>query len=299
MQKGCAWFLAVFVMTVISLHSVSARDLGCSAYQLSDPLNACSPSVALNSNDGPGLLDDGYGAVEVCGLCYVCGDADGVCPEEFKDASGNIANCSACADPDCQANIFGYVRALDGAHDPIPLATVKAVPNNPLIPEVSAQTLATGMPGIGWYNLSVTTGTYVVSASKIGFDTEIKEGIILTTAQQLQVDFLLPNGTCHEDCSDYFGRCNAACEGIKGCSYDRDYYGDLCDGRRLDEWVEVKNESSGNSSFSIQCCIGDVTITEYRPPYSLKGNMKDLITTCRPVTYGFLPVRVCVATWRN
>ncbi|MFH1916651.1 MAG: hypothetical protein ABIJ21_05270 [Nanoarchaeota archaeon] len=237
----------------------------------------------------------GLGAAEICSECYVCGDADGVCPEDFKNESNNyVANCSGCNDPDCYAIINGVVRKRDPPNDFIEGAQVKAVPHNPHIPEVVTFTNETGE-----YELNVSNGPQSVSAAKIGLDTEINDTIVYTR-QFIEMNFFLPNASCDENCSNYFGRCNKDCQGINGCEYE-DWDGSyseiaqVCHERRLGENI-VMNQT-GNYSTNVMCCDGSVTSIEYRPQALVEGKMKNLITTSTNALYNGMPVTITIATW--
>jgi hypothetical protein len=246
---------------------------------------------------------DGFGAAEVCGDCYVCGDSDGVCPEDFMNATlpNAVGDCSGCNDADCHANISGHVYKRDmlnlyGHLVPVVHAQVKSVPQNPLVPENVVLT-----DDDGFYDLGVPNGNLIVSAASIGLDTEINETTMYSRDDKI-MDFFLPNASCDENCTNYFGRCNKDCQGVNNCNYadwdESKRFSEvawLCHERRFGETVVVsEGEDYANSTV---CCDGSVHIIEFRPQVAVGGDMKNLITTSTNALYNGIPVTITVATW--
>jgi len=304
MKKGFEAFIIIFLvlLAVFSLEAY-ARSTQCNT----DPVNG-DRSVCYNGNF-PISSATGNGAAEICGNCYVCGDADGVCPEDFKQIveispGYKLANCSGCNDPDCFATVRGYVHDYEelvsnNRLTPVPYAQVKGVAHNYLIPEVVKQTTADG-----YYEITVPNGKVILSASKIGYDSQLYDIYTFYQRQEYTINFFLPNATCHEDCTDYFNRCNKDCQGVKNCMYaDWDPVllhsdvADLCHQRTLGSKIVLN--SSENFTTSTVCCRGDTNITSYTPQYLLTGPMKNLVTYDVPAIYHGMPARVIIATWKN
>lgn len=245
---------------------------------------------------------DGYGAAEICGDCYICGMPDGVCPEEFRNSTGEetIGNCSNCNDPDCNITMEGFVYEADAAvpeDNPISNARVSAVGQNPNIPLVETTTDNTG-----FYHLEVpTSGRLSLSASSIGLDTHVIERSILSK-NIVEQDFHLPNASCDQNCADYFGRCNKACQGLNGCDYvdwnpttGTSEIADACHQRRLGDRVEIGGDLE--TTDLVVCCDGSEQYTQYTPESSVEGKMSNLMDTAVPVLYNGVPVIMHIATW--
>ncbi|MFH1073412.1 MAG: hypothetical protein V1743_08345 [Nanoarchaeota archaeon] len=300
MKKGFEAFIIIFLvlLAVFSLESY-ARDNQCS-----DDLVTGDRAVCYNGNF---IIDStlGFGAAEICGSCYVCGDADGVCPEDFKEIGipDKIANCSGCNDPDCFMNVSGHVYDYEefasySRLTPISYAQVKGVAHNYLIPEVVGQADVNG-----YYEITIPNGKVTLSASQLGYDTQLYDNYTFYQRQTIDIDFFLPNATCHADCTDYFNRCNKDCQGIKGCRYadwdplaQHSNISELCHQRTLTSTIVLN--SSENYTTSTVCCRGDVNLTSYTPQYLLTGTMKNLVTYNLPGIYNGMPVQVIVATWK-
>jgi hypothetical protein len=140
-----------------------------------------------------------------------------------------------------------------------------------------------------------------VSAGIIGLDTEINN-TIMYSRQDKEINFSLPNASCDENCTNYFGRCNKDCQGVNGCYYNGwnpitgySEVAQLCHERRFGETVII--EEGDNYTTSTVCCNGANNITEYRPQVAVTGSMKNLITTSVNALYNGIPVTITVATW--
>lgn len=261
----------------------------------------CDPSMKdICYNNFPLSSALGFGAAEICGTCYPCGADDGVCPEDFQDiTTGFITNCSSCNDPDCSAIIEGNVYRVPVSTILIPLenAVVKAVPTNPHLNtwEPTTKTNVTG-----GYSLIIPSGRVIVSASFIGLDTEVKE-ITVRSRTKTNLSFFLPNASCDENCTNYYGRCNRDCQEINGCAYAdyQDGYSriaDLCHERKFDDWV-VLNQT-GNETTTAHCCRGAEVVVEKTPPLRISGKMKNLITSSIPVLLpNGMPGMIMIAVW--
>jgi hypothetical protein len=281
----------------------------CVAYAMAVVPGQCIVGVT-ESYQCPGVVEGTYyhvgdttatglhiGAAEICGDCYVCGDADGVCPEDFESATppNTKGDCSGCNDPDCSARITGNVYALGNGVPPfIPLqgAIVRAVPANPNLPEYYSEPT----DYYGHYEINfLPAGWFEVAASLIGYDTEIKN-ITVKVREVGNVNFTLPNGTCHEDCTDSFARC-ADCQGVKGCNYVDDTVKALCMNRKIGDIIPYGPPDSSDNVKNVVCCNGNVTTEEYRPNTGATGCMDNLVTIQVPAILDGQPVVVNIAVW--
>jgi hypothetical protein len=284
MKKGLG-FVFLFAAVLFAVRAAAVCDPAM--------LDACYNNFPLSSSLG-------FGAAEICDVCYQCGAADGVCPEDFSDTNipPNTANCTSCNDPDCNATIYGYVYRLrtDSLLVAVGGALVKSVPTNPHM--VSWENTTT-TDAAGYYTLQVPAGRLVVSASAIGLDTQVQE-VILRSHQTKEVKFFLPNASCDENCTNYFDRCNRECEGINGCHYV-DYangyslIADLCHERRFGDSVVINQ--TGNETTTTVCCKGDHTAVEKTPTLTVGGKMNNLITIEIPALYQGRPIRLVLAEW--
>jgi len=267
----------------------------------------------------------GYGQVIIGGFTpsiISCNNiADGVCPEDFVSGNGTVANCHSCTDADCAVAgpstpgtgyVWGYVK--DSMGRPVERATVAS---HPIRWNDSAASLEDNVTtrSDGYYNTSAfLTDTYYISASKDTYDTELKE-VTITRGNITRVDFTLLNGTCHEDCTNSYNRCNAACDGLtfgnssgSKCQF---FYNstftnvkDLCNNRLKGTEVMLK-QASANTAWFIQCCgdspgAGQMPYQKYYSKANTdNGNIKNLIKVEKIAKYNDVPVRVVIAYWQQ
>lgn len=267
-------FLSLIIITLLTSNYVFASTFTCDAH----PKN----NLFLGNPD--------YDAVELCGLCYVCGEADGVCPEDFGNTT-NTAKCIDSPDPDCPANVEGYVRELLTDNE---IVNAKVS----IIPPASSTTLhpvVVFTDTEGYYRVTnVTSGRWIFRAEKPGYDTEVKNFILEKGGTNI-VNFLLPEGTCNQDCTNSFGRCSAECAGVNGCVYDNPTVQNLCDDRSPGSFV-ITN-TSGEFITKVGCCRGQPVIKEFRPKARVYGDMENLVTRSVVLTLNGEPVTIHFSIW--
>jgi hypothetical protein len=261
----------------------------------------------------------GYGQVIIGGLNYSCDNTaeDNICPEDYQDAyTGLVGNCSNCPDIDCivrnlsnEGYVWGYVRDTNG--NPIERASVVGSPSKwnesaNLERNTSTQFVA----GSVLYNYSgFITGRYSFKVSKSGYDTAIIP-VTVTRGGIIRADFVLQNGTCHSDCSNSYGRCNAACDGLtfdggaSSCNFGstsgvsaqetKDTCNNIDAGKT--SWIKTYNSTH---SWYVDCCEG-IPYTKYNAKVETDTNekIKNLIKYEKIVRYGYEPSRLVIAYWR-
>jgi len=252
----------------------------------------------------------GYGQVLIGEAEYSCNNvADGLCPEDFSDAvTGLTANCSNCADPDCTGTVRGTVTNLLG--DPIDRVAISGGPIrfNMSAPNIELSTL-TDVNGL--YNGQFVTGTYTIQASKDGYDSETKMVTVLRDTPAI-VNFVLPNGTCHDDCTNSFGRCSSACDGVTfndsstGCWFYNSTVKSACNNKMKGTEVFLGMNGSDYGVF-IQCCGDDPAVNPFEQPYQKYYSQINTSTTeCevdnairieKIARYNDVPVRVIITYW--
>ena len=254
----------------------------------------------------------GYGQVIIGGsspTVISCSNTmDGVCPEDFVDpVSGLAANCSRCPDPDCTGTVWGFVNDTTGR----PIEKV-AIIGHPVKWNDSNVNLdrSTLTDSVGKYNYSgFVTGTYYFSASKDAYDTNLIEANVIR-GQATRLDFTLTNGTCHEDCTNSYNRCNAACDGVTfnatgaNCSFYNDivYSPDiktLCNNKPKGTPVRIANDPRNNAtvSYYIDCCEGTPYPNYYSKLRVNSNNIEDLVTNQQIATYGSEPITLIIRYW--
>ncbi len=220
----------------------------------------------------------GFGAVELCEDCYVCGLDDGVCPEDFY-VEGFSANCSNCADPDCLVTVEGYVTAEDTANIGINGAEITAQVLH-LDDWASTYTVTTSYNGVtgrnGHYTFLFPRGNYRFSASKFGYETRlVRFPLDQGKRDNYTLNFTLGNGECHVDCSGYVydddvPRCNADCAGFSlggdTCTfassplpylYTSEEIAEACNGMPVNATVPLRVIDE-DLTVMVQCCEGSV-----------------------------------------
>ncbi|RJQ16804.1 hypothetical protein C4573_01940 [Candidatus Woesearchaeota archaeon] len=237
---------------------------------------------------------NGWGAVEICNIRYYCGEADSICPEDYQDALTLVTtNCSLCPDPDCTGNLSGYVfDAVTGQ----PLANANVSLQLSIVPG-SVLTNA-----IGFYRLFPPTGYQLLSAAKAGYDTVVKEAFV--TKNNTELNFSLPLGVCHADCTNAFNRCSAACNGYTftnasgtdACNYAEPEIMDACENKVKDVEVFIDFYNETHSWFA-NCCEGTRYLKYHASADTeCEGN---LIKFTKIVRYQEKPVQLVVVVCDN
>lgn len=249
----------------------------------------------------------GYGQVQLLpGVNISCDNIpDNFCPEDYEtfNNSAIYGNCSRCHDPDCTGNITG--RVLSSLGVPIQRAIVKALP---IRYNLTGSTLekSTLTDASGTFTLvNVTTGTYYFSASQEGYDTQLIEATINRNKLTQGVLFTLQNGTCFDDCTNSYGRCNAQCDGLTFanggiCSFFSNLtlnISALCDNRLKGTEVIVPNTANGTHAMFVNCCEGIPYWKYYRTALVSASNINNLVNIEKLAKYNDQPVKLIIAYW--
>ena len=229
---------------------------------LTFPFASAQSCSAMNSVCG-GPLDSGlgFGAVEICGNCYVCGANDGFCPEDFYDSSNQLqGSCSYCSDPDCGANLTVSVK--DNFNSPVSGADIEvsyisnSVSVSPKVSDANGESM-----------FSIYSGKSItVMVSKSNYVT-LSKTINLTRGEELNITFddFAP-APCQPDCTRGDGRCHEDCVGPGGCfvhsnnaNVSNSEIINLCNNQLTTSVFFVKNVE--NHFFYTACCSGPVSET--------------------------------------
>jgi hypothetical protein len=254
----------------------------------------------------------GYGQIIIGGATPTiisCSNAqDGICPEDFMDPiTGLTASCSRCPDPDCTGTVWGFVNDSTGRPIEKAMITGHPVKWNDSNVNLDKDTLTNS---VGKYNYSgFVTGKYYFSASKDAYDTELLEAQV-TRGGVTRLDFALSNGTCHEDCTNSYNRCNKACDGVtfndtgNNCSFYNDitYIPDiktLCNNKPKGTQVRITNDPRNNAthSYFIDCCEGEPYVNYYSQLRVHSNAIEDLVTNQQITTYESEPVTIVIRYW--
>lgn len=252
----------------------------------------------------------GYGAVDICNNCYVCGVSDGVCPEDFYSSVTKMqGSCRNCPDPDCTAQVSGTVMSTEG--NPIPNARI-------FVTYGQGQVEIATTDENGYYStLSAVAGMVKFHASYSDYDTEIVSAEIVRGSTGNVVDITVSPGACNADCTDIFGTvCKANCHTNNGCLFtDGRYYA----GNQLNTFytrAEIASRCDGYSPGTrlpvyqntthivyAECCSGG-TVAEERPalrPLEEGENncIDNLGTHVVKAKYRGQTVRVVVKAWQS
>lgn len=242
----------------------------------------------------------GYGQITIHGVNVTCNNInDSICPEEYQDGDSNESvSCASCPDPDCTGTIQGTVFAESG----IPVAGA-IVTSHPIRWNQSANLERNATTGYaGKYLFSTPTGTYYISASKDSYDTELKEAAITHNETISDFNFNLVNGTCHTDCTNYYGRCNAACEGMvfengtDACHFYDATVAQACN-NRLQSTRIVLNPYNTTHAYFVDCCEDAPVIRYYAKGEVNTTKIKNLVTVEKIAKYNERPVRLIIAYW--
>jgi len=302
MKKGIIVFVLSSVMFAITILGFSMATI-CPADGVNSSTGCVcghSPSSAL-----------GFGQVIIGGFTPAiisCNNmADGVCPEDFMDPSTGItANCSNCIDDDCTVaagSVSGHVK--DSNNRPIDKVVVTSHPIKWNGSASLENNVTTDVNGFFNFSGAVRTGSYYFSASKDTYDTQLVQATIVRGKSSV-VDFTLLNGTCHEDCTNSYNRCNAACDGVKfadgnSCKFYNSTIKDDCNNRMKGTEVYL-GQASSDTAWFVKCCGDQPAETPYTKYYTKastdNGNIKNLIKVEKIAKYNDVPVRVVIAYWQ-
>lgn len=149
-------------------------------------------------------------------------------------------------------------------------------------------------------------------ASKEGYDAHVIDKTLYNDYKPgpITIDFELPSGVCHVDCTNSYGRCNPQCEGFEdeqgeNCSF----YVDINFSKNVTELCAYKKEGTNiilnetdDTYYMIDCCEGSGELQEIVRP-SIDINLvegKDLISIQKPVMFSdSQPGRISIFTWNN
>jgi hypothetical protein len=251
----------------------------------------------------------GYGQVIILDVPNSCNNfADGFCPEDYQNGSTDavFGNCSNCHDPDCTGTVIGKVYAFTGL--PISRAVVKALPIRYNLSAPTLERNATTDVNGNFDLYGVTTGTYYFSASHEGFDTQVLSVTVLRNKTTTNITFNLANGTCFDDCTNSYGRCNAQCDGLtfKNDTTKCIFYNStsidaasICDNRLKGTEVIIPNTFNGTHAQFIDCCEGTPYWKYYQPVTVSTSTINNLAKIETLVNYNDQPVKIIVAYWPN
>jgi hypothetical protein len=260
----------------------------------------------------------GYGQVIIGSNYFSCNNIpDGVCPQDFIDPSGLVGNCSSCIDPDCKISVSGTVR--DDSSRPVSGAIVTAYPTvfNPGVNlRVNTTTNFNGQ-----YSFNVPTGEYPIGASKDGYDTHIVDVVFPSSLNSAIVDFTLVNGTCHDDCTDSYNRCNSLCDGVSfndsntRCQFYNDEVKNVCHNRLKGSVVYLgPSVTDPDNGQFVECCAEPLPNPEYpsnpaADPFispifekfyataTISCDANNIIRVEKIARYNNVPVRVIISYW--
>jgi len=165
------------------------------------------------------------------------------------DCDGLVDN----SDTNCSGILQGFVFDEDGR--PVMGAVVKSSP-----PGLSFEPFDT-TDYWGYYMIpDAFVGENVVIASKPGYDENITY-VDVVSRSSLQVNFTLGNGSCHYDCTDSYGYCNPACEGLSFTNYTGgvdscSFISPLCYNRPRGYRASYVNATT-NMVHEFLCCEGE------------------------------------------
>ncbi len=130
-------------------------------------------------------------------------------------------------------------------------------------------------------------------AAKQGYDADVKELNVSNDEDygKVYVNFTLPLGTCHVDCTDSFNRCNPECEGFTVDNVDIcNYHQHLVNGKNITQMcaykpigTDVVLDIQDDKYVVVECCEGlprDIP----RPTYDIRlVNDDNLVSIQKPV----------------
>jgi len=201
--------------------------------------NPVNPSVAGCCNDSSRCVDEKgncqIGTEELFGLCTNSQD---------DDCDGKID----INDTNCTGMLTGIIYK-EGLQ-PLAGAIVKgSLPGTPY--ESQAITGPDGRYTIP----NALVGEYPFIASKVGYDDNVTIINIISKATATK-DFTLRNGSCHYDCTDYYGNCNPACQGLDfGAGETCTFISTICYNRPKG-FIATYKDADQKITHEYACCEG-------------------------------------------
>jgi hypothetical protein len=254
-------------------------------------------------------LGEWYATSSIFGLTYHA------CCNESTDCVDNESNCqigreetyALCLDgldndcdglidgddTNCTGIVEGYV--FDQYNQPLGGATVKASP--PALASEYEKTSSPTLPN-GFYSFNPLVGNYSFIARKEGFDDNVTF-LIIHSGITKQVNFTLKNGSCHYDCTDYYGNCNPACNGTEfGGGENCTIISPLCYNRPEGFLVRYINQTT-NMIHEYKCCEGPARAYPVMKA-KVKGAVPDLYDlTLRNIKIEGTRGTMHILTWFN
>jgi hypothetical protein len=205
-------------------------------------------------------------------------------------------------DPDCSGLISGHV--YDERLNPIMGAIVKGNP-----PGSPAQYQSQSQPTdyMGYYALSAFTGNYSFIARKEGYDDNVTFLNINSNSVINNLNFVLRNGSCHADCTDYYGNCNPACNGTTfntstgphtcNITTPECYYRPK--GFRATQKIYDPYNHENEVIISQYTCCEGTAINYTARKATITGNAENLVISSYKVKKGEEVIEMKIAYWKN
>ncbi len=271
---------------------------------LSGLANADCSTMSVCGNSPDSNL--GFGVAEICGQCYACGVADGICPEDFYDAANTLqGSCAYCPDPDCGAEINVSVKdndnnALGGVDIIVPY------PGN----NINSQIITTNISGEAHFD-AYSAKSITIIASKQNYQTQHKT-INLTRGESQAVEFTnFQQADCQADCTRGDNICHATCIGNNGCTMNTTGGNEIVNSSDIATACEYKGPGDailfthqGNEYYTINCCAGGVIqttrptidINNYQEP-GTKGEINNLVSHVQGAYYNNEQIFIVSTIW--
>lgn len=264
-------------------------------------------TTTIGANDYSACCSDSTDCVDSNGNCQLgVENTFALCIDvEDNDCDGNIN----AGDADCTGTLYGYVFNEQGY--PLAKATVKGSP-----PAIGTQYESTSAPTQieGRYTLSnAFISSYNFIARREGYDDNITL-LTINSGGNYYVNFTLRNGSCHADCTDYYGNCNPACEGLvftdsSGQQDTCSFISPLCHYRpkgfratemRIEPYYDQHTpDTEQEMIYEYKCCEGEGTPGGFRkyPAISprLSGDFDSLYDYVTNVKFGGRYVKLHIA----
>lgn len=272
-MKRASILTLLIILIVLSSTLVLAGD--------NSATKGCKDKLACNSTLNSAA---GFGAVEICGTCSVCGESDGICPEDFY-SGGLQGSCASCPDPDCTATLSG--RVVEGSRGlPLNGAEIKAKYPGESVFKTITETKTDGQYSKSDAKSANPIKLYATYTDYEGDKPEVYNSkstieISLSRGKTRNINFTLLPAQCEKDCTrERNDVCDATCQGINGCDF-----------------AHNENYSSNYTKTKLDGYeLGKKVVLNSTTVYEESKIVEDVATTCTgPIntTSNFLPVGVC------
>jgi hypothetical protein len=160
----------------------------------------------------------------------------------------------------------------------------------------------------GEYTLRAFMGNYSLIARKEGYDDNVTFLTINSNSVINNLNFVLRNGSCHADCTDYYGNCNPACNGttfntptgLHTCNIvTPECYYRPKGFRATKKTTTYEHDGIFTVTISQYTCCEGTAVNYTARKATVTGNVENLVISSYKVKKGEEIIQMKIAYWKN